>query len=154
MRTIHRSQIRAFLAGTTFTVIYVESCVHEAASYVNRKSFGNIRLLEAWKLNMKPWNNCILFIFSMEIILGFQLTGCWPIFISEAIKRKFSLYEPYCVEGGAKKKPNNNNNNKNILLKHQKLCTNLMFKWKEWLPGHTLKDSVSLFSSHYKCKQL
>ena len=22
------------------------------------------------------------------------------------------MYEPYCVEGGAKKKPNNNNNNK------------------------------------------
>lgn len=130
MRTIHRSQIRVFLAGTTFVVIYVESCAHEAVSYVNRRGFGNIRLLEAWKLNMKPWNNCILFIYSMEIILGFQLTGCWPILISETIKRKFSLYEPYCVEGGAKKR----------ISGFRQLKTET---WKNKMPGNTTPLGLS-----------
>lgn len=52
--TIHRSQIRNFLAGTTSAVIDVESRIHEAECYENRKGFGNTRLLEDCKLNMKP----------------------------------------------------------------------------------------------------
>lgn len=54
-------------------------------------------------LNMKLWNNCVLFIYCRKMILGIQLPGCWPIFRSEAIKRKFSSYEPHCLESGTKK---------------------------------------------------
>lgn len=102
--TIHRSQIGTFLAGITSAVIYVESCAQEPKCYENRKGFGNTRLLEACKLNMKLWNNCVLFIYSMEMISGIQLAGYWPISISEAIKRKFSSYEPHGVESGVEKK--------------------------------------------------
>ena len=102
--TILRSQIRTFLAGITSAVIYVKSHVQEPECYENRKAFGNTRLLEVCKLNMKLWNNHVLFIYSMEMIPGIQLPGYWPIFISEAIKKKFGSYEPCYVESEPKKK--------------------------------------------------
>lgn len=92
------SQIRAFLAWDKLLLQFMLSHIKKLNAMGIQRGLGI--LWEACKLNMKLWNNCALFIYSMERSSG--IPGCWTIFTSEAIKRKFSSYELHCIDSETK----------------------------------------------------
>lgn len=129
--TIRRSQIGTFLAGVTSAVICVESRVQAPERYEIRKGFGNTRMLEACELNMKLWNNCVLFIYSMEMILGIQLPGLLTHIHKSSYKEKIQLiWTTLCREWRRIKKPKRSQDN------FKQLKTE---PYKIKMPGNTTK---------------